>query len=101
MKKPQMMWIIGVKSMQAFQALEKTTPAASKLGSDLDPEAFDSGVTCGSWERSVEIEKNRNCAYGPQRNEPRFGPRYFIIHTDTSIFSPPLSPRALDGAPYC
>jgi hypothetical protein len=33
-------------------------------------------------------------------NEHRFGRRFMIIQTDTSIFSPPLSPRTRKGTPY-
>ena len=36
--------------------------------------------------------------HGPHTNDPLFGPRYFIIQTETSIFSPPRSPRTFDGA---
>ena len=30
----------------------------------------------------------------------RLGPRVMIIRMDTSLFSPPLSPRTRDGSPY-
>lgn len=37
----------------------------------------------------------------PHKNDLRFGPWYWTIHTATSIFSPPQSPRTQDGVPNC
>lgn len=48
MEEPELEGLFAVEMMKSSQASKEGSPAPGKLGADLDPEPFDSGVSRGA-----------------------------------------------------
>ena len=48
MKEPKVRGLVNIECMQCFKSCEERAPSASKLGADLNPEAFNTRISCGT-----------------------------------------------------
>jgi hypothetical protein len=83
MQQPAMLWIISLQKMVPLQSDEKCMPLMYKLPSNLNPKTF-------NW---VLITN------GPHMKFAHLRPGSNMIRIEISWFSPPLSPRTLEGMP--
>lgn len=101
MKKPDVVGVISIEGVEPLETGEEGPPATGKVATNFAPEPLNPGVTRRTANMGLFFNWEFESAgtYVPHMNEPRFGPRYIIIHVHRSMFSDPLSPRTRYGHP--